>query len=156
MNDQTKWLTPAEQCAWRSVIRMYERLEGRLSRGLQSESSLSVSDYAVLVNLAEAPDGRMRHVDLARRLEWEKSRMSHQVSRMVKRGLVARQECAEDGRGAFVVVTPAGREVIAKAAPRHVGEVRRLFIEPLTPDELQAFARVADRVVDRLEEEQCR
>ncbi len=156
MNEQTKRLTPAERCAWRSVIRMYERLEGRLSRSLQSESCLSGSDYAVLVNLAEAPDGRMRHADLVRCLEWEKSRMSHQVSRMAKRGLVARRECAEDGRGAFVVITPVGRDVIAKAAPRHVGEVRRLFIEPLTPDELQVFARVADRIVDRLEVEQCR
>jgi DNA-binding MarR family transcriptional regulator len=155
MNEQRKWLTPTEQCAWRSVVRMYEKLDGRLSRGLQSESALSGSDYTVLVNLTEAPDGRMRHADLARCLEWEKSRMSHQVSRMAKRGLVARQECAEDGRGAFVVITPAGREVIAEAAPRHVGEVRRLFIDPLTPDELQAFARVADRVVDRLEVERC-
>ncbi|MFD3621158.1 MarR family winged helix-turn-helix transcriptional regulator [Streptomyces sp. NPDC058676] len=155
MNKQSQWLTPVEQRAWRSVIRMYERLDGRLSRGLQSESCLSGSDYAVLVNLTEAPDGRMRHVDLARCLEWEKSRMSHQVSRMAKRGLVDRQECPEDGRGAFVVITPEGREVIAKAAPRHVSDVRRLFIEPLTPDELQAFARMADRIVDRLEGERC-
>ena len=153
MNEQSHWLTPAEQRAWRSVIRMYEKLEGRLSRGLQVESSLSGSDYAVLVNLTEVPDGRMRHVDLARCLEWEKSRMSHQVSRMVKRGLVARQECPEDGRGAFVVITSEGREVITEAAPRHVREVRRLFIEPLTSDELQAFACVADRVVERLEGE---
>jgi DNA-binding MarR family transcriptional regulator len=136
-------------------MRMYERLEGRLSRGLQSESCLSGSDYAVLVNLTEAAGGRMRHVDLARCLEWEKSRMSHQASRMAKRGLVARQGCPEGGRGAFVVITPEGREMIAKAAPRHVDEVRRLFIEPLTPDELQMFARVADRVVERLEEERC-
>ncbi|MFD5272215.1 MarR family winged helix-turn-helix transcriptional regulator [Streptomyces sp. NPDC058335] len=155
MNEQSQWLTPAEQHAWRSVIRMYERLEGRLSRGLQVESCLSGSDYAVLVNLTEAPGGRMRHVDLARRLEWEKSRMSHQITRMVKRGLVGRQECPEDGRGAFVVITPEGRKVIAEAAPRHVREVRRLFIEPLTPDELETFARVADRVVERLEQKQC-
>lgn len=69
-----------------------------------------------------APDGR-RHVDLARSLEWEKSRMSHQVSRTVKRGLVARRECPEDGRGAFVVITPEGREAIAGAAPRHAERV---------------------------------
>ncbi|MGP4047714.1 MarR family winged helix-turn-helix transcriptional regulator [Streptomyces sp. 2A115] len=154
MDEQSQWLTPVEQCAWRSVIRMYERLGGRLARGLQSESCLSVSDYAVLVHLSEAPDGR-RHVDLARSLEWEKSRMSHHISRMVKRGLVARQECPEDGRGAFVVITPEGREVIAEAAPRHASEVRRLFIEPLTPEELLTFARVADRVVERLEKGQC-
>src|SRR5437764_14736344 len=95
VNEQSRWLTPVEQHAWRSVVRMYERLEQRLSRGLQSESCLSGSDYAVLVHLTEAPGGRMRHVDLARCLEWEKSRMSHQASRMAKRGLVARQACPE-------------------------------------------------------------
>ncbi|MEU9331373.1 MarR family transcriptional regulator [Streptomyces canus] len=151
MNEQSQWLTLTEQHAWRSVIRMYERLEGRVSRGLQSESRLSGSDFAVLVDLTEAPGGRMRHVDLARRLEWEKSRMSHQITRMVKRGLVVRQECPEDGRGAFVVITPEGLKVVGEAAPRHVREVRRLFIDPLTPDELETFARVADRVVERLE-----
>ncbi|WP_371583816.1 MarR family winged helix-turn-helix transcriptional regulator [Streptomyces sp. NBC_01314] len=155
MDESSQRLTPAEQCAWRSVIRMHERLGGRLSRGLQSESRLSGSDYAVLVNLTGAPAGRMRHAELAKGLEWEKSRMSHQISRMAKRGLVERRECPEDGRGAFVVITPEGREVITKAAPRHVEAVRRLFVDPLTPEELRTFARVADRVVERLERDQC-
>ncbi|MBT2422368.1 hypothetical protein J7F01_32350 [Streptomyces sp. ISL-22] len=56
-----------------------------------------------------------------------------------------------DGRGAFVVLTPEGRQVIAEAAPRHVWAVRRLCIEPLTPEDLRAFARVADRIVEHLE-----
>lgn len=155
MDERSQWLTPAEQRAWRGVIRMYERLGGRLARGLQSESRLSGSDYAVLVKLVEAPDGRMRHAELTKGLEWEKSRMSHQISRMVKRGLVVRRECPEDGRGAFVVITPEGREVIAEAAPRRVEAVRRLSVDPLTPEELRTFARVADRVVERLQQERC-
>ncbi len=79
--------------------------------------------------------------------------MSHQISRMAKRGLVVRECCAEDGRGAFVVITQAGRQVIAEATPRHVELVRRLFIEPLTPEELRTFASVADRVVEHLEKQ---
>ncbi|KFF98336.1 MarR family transcriptional regulator [Streptomyces scabiei] len=151
MNETPKWLTPEEQDAWRSVVRMQEKLGGRLSRCLQSESRLSAADYAVLFNLTEASGGRMRHVDLARCLEWEKSRMSHQISRMVKRGLVAREGCPEDGRGAFVVITPVGREVIAAAAPLHMEAVRRLFVDLLVPEELRLYALVANRVVDRME-----
>ena len=106
----------------------------------------------MLVHLTGVSDGRMRSADLAGRVEWEKSRMSHQVSRMTKRGLVVREECPQDGRGAFVVITPAGRDAIASAAPRHVESVHRLFVDPLTPEELQAFARIADRVLDQLED----
>jgi DNA-binding MarR family transcriptional regulator len=132
---------------------MQEKLGGRLSRYPQSESNLSAADFSVLVDLSEAPGGRKRHVDLAKCLEWEKSRMSHQISRMAKRGLVVRQECPEDGRGAFVVITPTGLEAIGTAAPRHVEAVRRLFIDLLTSEELRLYASVANRVVERIEEQ---
>lgn len=151
MTQQPRWLTPEEQDAWRGVIRMYEKLAGRLSRHLQQDANLSPADFAVLVDLSEAPDGRKRHADLSKCLEWEKSRISHQISRMVKRGLVARQECPEDGRGAFVVITPQGMETIRAAAPRHVEVVRELFVDVLTPEELRRFAHVANRVIEHVE-----
>jgi DNA-binding MarR family transcriptional regulator len=152
MNETPRWLTPTELNAWRGFVRMQERLSGRVSRHLQATSNLSAADYGVLVHLVDAPGGRMRSADLARSLEWEKSRMSHQVSRMMRRGLVIREECPEDGRGAFVVITLAGRRVIAAAAPCHVKTVRRLFVDSLTPEELEVLARVAHRVLERLEE----
>nr|WP_079178946.1 MarR family transcriptional regulator [Streptomyces humi] len=130
---------------------MQERLHGRVARRLQADSGLSAADYVVLVHLTEAVGGRMRSADLARAVEWEKSRMSHQISRMVKRGMVLRAECPEDGRGAFVVVTPVGREMIQSAAPGHVATVRRLFVDLLTPEELGTLAGVAGRVVDQLD-----
>ncbi|MFJ8533804.1 MarR family winged helix-turn-helix transcriptional regulator [Streptomyces sp. NPDC093591] len=151
MTQQPKWLTPEEQDAWRGVIRMYEKLVGRLSRHLQQDVNLSPADFAVLVDLGEAPDGRKRHVDLSKCLEWEKSRMSHQISRMAKRGLVTRQECPEDGRGAFVVITEEGMATIRAAAPRHVEVVRELFVDVLAPEELRQFARIADRVIEHVE-----
>jgi DNA-binding MarR family transcriptional regulator len=86
-------------------------------------------------------------------VEWERSRLSHQIARMVKRGLVAREECAEDGRGAFVVITPAGRETIEAASPKHVAAVRRLVVDVLDPDELAALGRISDRILDRLDDE---
>ncbi|MFE9889276.1 MarR family winged helix-turn-helix transcriptional regulator [Streptomyces scopuliridis] len=151
MNEEPSWLTPDEQHAWRTFVRLQSKLIGRISRDLQTESNLSTADYAVLVNLTEIPEGRLRFLDLARAVEWEKSRMSHHIARMAKRGLVTREPCPEDGRGAFVVATPAGREAIAAAAPRHAGAVRRLFIAPFTPQELYTFTELSKRLLEQLE-----
>ncbi|MDL5205885.1 MarR family winged helix-turn-helix transcriptional regulator [Streptomyces sp. ALI-76-A] len=153
MEQTVRWLTPEEQRAWRSFVRLQERLGGRLARLLQAESHLSVADFAVLVNLTDVPEGRQRFLDLARALEWEKSRMSHHIARMVKRGLVERDECAEDGRGAFVVITEAGRTAIEAAAPLHVRAVRTLFLDHVTPAELRTLAQISERVVSKLDED---
>jgi DNA-binding MarR family transcriptional regulator len=147
------WLTAEEQHAWRNFVRLHERLGGRLARLLQTESNLSAADFAVLVNLTDVPEGRQRYQDLARALEWEKSRMSHHIARMAGRGLVVREECLEDGRGAFVAITEAGRAAIEAAAPLHVKAVRSLFLDHVTPAELRTLAEVSERVVEKLEEE---
>jgi DNA-binding MarR family transcriptional regulator len=153
MEETVRWLTPEEQLAWRGFVRLHERLGGRLGRQLQTESNMSTADFAVLVELTDVPEGRQRFLDLAQSLEWEKSRMSHHIARMAKRGLVAREECAEDGRGAFVVITDAGREAIEAAAPRHVEAVRALFLDHVTPAELRVLADISDRVVGKLDED---
>ena len=153
MEETVRWLTPEEQLAWRGFVRLNERLEGRLGRQLQAESKMSTADFGVLVELTDAPEGRQRFQDLAQSLEWEKSRMSHHISRMAKRGLVMREECPEDGRGAFVVITDAGREAIEAAAPRHVAAVRALFLDHVTPAELRVLADISDRVVGELDED---
>ncbi|TDC08986.1 MarR family transcriptional regulator [Streptomyces sp. 8K308] len=155
MNETPRWLTPAEQRAWRSFVGLQQKLMGRLSRQLQSESNLSAADFAVLVELTDLPEGRCRFLDLAKAVEWEKSRMSHHIARMAKRGLVVREECAEDGRGAVVVITPAGREAIEAAAPRHVEAVRQLFLDHVTPHELETLARISDRVTAQWEKTPC-
>ncbi|CAL9325238.1 MarR family winged helix-turn-helix transcriptional regulator [Streptomyces sp. SudanB52_2052] len=153
MDETVRWLTPEEQRAWRGFIRLQERLGGRLGRRLQSESKLSPADFAVLVHLTDTPDGRQRYQDLARALEWEKSRMSHHIARMAGRGMVVREECPEDGRGAFVVITEAGRAAIEAAAPRHVEAVRELFMDHVTPAELRVLAEISERVVSKLDED---
>ncbi|MFF7872669.1 MarR family winged helix-turn-helix transcriptional regulator [Streptomyces californicus] len=150
MNATPRWLDPEQQAAWDSFIRMQEKLIGRLARRVQADSRMSPSDYIVLAKLTEA-GGRMRFMDLTKLVEWEKSRMSHQVARMAKRGLVRKEDCPDDGRGAFVVATPAGREAIEEAAPVHVEHVRRLFVEALTQEELDTLSRISDRVLAHLE-----
>ncbi|WP_079158680.1 MarR family winged helix-turn-helix transcriptional regulator [Streptomyces caniscabiei] len=152
MGETVRWLTPEEQRAWRGFVRLHERLGGRLGRMLQSESNVSAADFAVLVHLTDSPEGRQRYQDLARALEWEKSRMSHHIARMAGRGMVVREECAEDGRGAYVVITDVGRAAIEAAAPRHVEAVRELFLDHVTPAELRVLAEISERVIGKLEE----
>ncbi|MFF8505552.1 MarR family winged helix-turn-helix transcriptional regulator [Streptomyces anulatus] len=152
MDAPPRWLTPEQQTAWDSFIRMQEKLIGRLSRQVQADSRMSPADYIVLAKLTEA-GGRMRFMDLTKLVEWEKSRMSHQVGRMAKRGLVTKEDCPDDGRGAFIVATPAGRKAIEDAAPLHVEHVRRLFIDALTQEELDALSRIANRVLTHMEKQ---
>ncbi|UED86280.1 MarR family winged helix-turn-helix transcriptional regulator [Streptomyces profundus] len=151
MNASPRWLTSEQQAAWDSFIRMQEKLIGRLSRRVQADSGMSAADYIVLAKLTETGGGRMRFMDLAKLVEWEKSRMSHQVGRMAKRGLVAKEECPDDGRGAFIVATAAGYQAIEDAAPTHVEHVRRLFIDALDAEELAALARISNRVLAHME-----
>ncbi len=147
----TRWLTAQEQRAWRSFLRAHALLLARLHRQLHDDSGLSLSDYEVLVHLTEAPEERLRIRELSSRLNWEKSRVSHQVTRMEHRGLVERQECESDARGQFVAVTGAGRAAIRSAAPRHVEEVRRWFVDALDPDELRRLADAAEAIVANCE-----
>jgi DNA-binding MarR family transcriptional regulator len=149
--DDVQWLEPDQERAWRALKLMQMRLDGELARQLASESGLSDADYAVLVQLTDRPEGRMRLFELARDLGWEKSRVSHQVARMAGRALVEKQQCPSDRRGAFVAVTDRGRAEIEAAAPGHVAAVRRLFVDPLTPAQLAAVAEAADTVLSALD-----
>ncbi|MEJ5255733.1 MAG: MarR family transcriptional regulator [Acidimicrobiales bacterium] len=149
-----RWLDDREQRAWSSLQLMHLRLDAALARQLLRDSGLSLQDYVVLVALTGAPEGRMRAFELGRLLGWEKSRLSHHLTRMAQRGLVARELCEVDRRGAWVVVTPEGRRAIEAAAPGHVAEVRRLFVDRLSPRELDTIAAVAERVLAVLDAEE--
>ncbi|WP_416904784.1 MarR family winged helix-turn-helix transcriptional regulator [Micromonospora echinospora] len=147
----TRWLDDDEQRAWRAYVQMQNRLTARLGRQLQQDSGLSLADYDVLVALTDADEGRLRPFALQRQLEWEQSRLSHHLSRMQRRGLVDREGCPGDRRGAFVVLTPAGREAIEAAAPGHVATVREFFLDQLDRDEVATLERLATRVLHRLD-----
>ncbi len=129
---------------------MERRLTGRVARELQRETGLSGADYEVLVNLSEAPTGRLRAFELGRATGWEKSRLSHHISRMEDRDLVRRESCPTDSRGAFVVLTVTGRKAIEAAAPLHVEHVRRWFVDALTPEQLDALADISDAILAKL------
>jgi DNA-binding MarR family transcriptional regulator len=146
-----RWLTPAEDRAWRGYRRMRTLLDLRLARDLAAESGLSETDYDVLSTLSEAPGDRWRASELAARLLWSSSRLAHHVGRMERRGLVARAAVDSDGRGAEVVLTARGRQVLEEAAPGHLESVRRHLVDLLTPTEVDTLAAIAAKVVRNLE-----
>jgi DNA-binding MarR family transcriptional regulator len=154
MARKARWLTKREMTAWGGFMTMRFKLLSHLARELQRQTGLSEADYDVLVALSEAPGDRFRLGELGERLDWEKSRLSKQISRMTTRGLVTREECFTDSRGAFAVLTKAGRRAIEAAAPIHVELVRKCFIDALTPAQLDAITAISAAVVDRLTEYQ--
>src|SRR3954454_21998493 len=149
--ESVPWLDEREARAWRALQLMQMRLTGRLAADVASTSELSYADYVVLVALSDRDGGRARVFELAETLGWEKSRGSHQIARMTERGLVRKERCDDDRRGAFVVVTNKGRKAIDGAAPHHVTAVRRLFVDRLTNDELDVVASVAEKILDVLD-----
>lgn len=148
----TNWLTEDEQREWRRFVVMQNRLMAQLAAHLQAEGGLSVPDYEVLVHLSEAADGRLRSTDLIERTCWEKSRLSHHLTRMEKRGLVTRETRPGDLRYSDVVITAAGRAAIEAAAPTHVAHVRSWFIEALSAEELAVLGELSAKVTARLDE----
>lgn len=148
--EDVRWLSEQEERAWRGLQFMQMRLESALARQLATDSALSYPDYLVLVALTDRPDGRMRLFELAGVLGWEKSRLSHHVARMGDRGLVKKEPCDADRRGAFVVVTARGRKELEAAAPGHLAAVRRLFVDRLTPRQLTVIADAAEAVLAAL------
>lgn len=146
-----RWLDEREAHLWRSWLRLNQDLLSILEEQISREGGLSGADYAVLVPLSEAPDGMLRARELGREILWDRSRLSHQLGRMEKRGLVVREECAEDARGAMVRMTDAGRAAIKRAAPGHVAATRRHFFDHLSNREVDQLTTLIDRVLANLE-----
>jgi DNA-binding MarR family transcriptional regulator len=145
------WLNAREDRAWRAFIDAHHHLEVLLSRRLQ-QSGLSGADYEVLAVLSALDGDRMPARDLCHALVWEKSRLSHQVRRMEKDGLISREPNPHDARSTMVCLLPAGRAAIEKAAPGHVEDVRRNFIDLMTPAELDMLAALNERILHHLAE----
>jgi DNA-binding MarR family transcriptional regulator len=146
---EPQWLNAREDRAWSAFIHAHDRIEVHLSRRLQ-ESGLSGADYSVLAALSALEGDRMPAHALCSALGWEKSRLSHQLRRMEKDGLISREPNPDDARSTLVCLLPAGRAAIEQAAPRHVEDVRRNFIDLYTSTELEMLATLNERVLHHL------
>src|SRR5215510_8848328 len=152
MPTEPDWLDPREDRAWRAFMHAHHQLALRLRQRLLQDSGLSEADYEILAVLSEHPTGQMPAQELGALVQWEKSRLSHQVRRMQERGLVAREPNPADRRSAMICLLPAGRRAIEDAAPQHVHNVRRHLIDLFTPAELDTLAALNERVLHHLAE----
>lgn len=147
---EPRWLDEHEQRAWGAFLDLWRGLGAGMERQLAG-SGVSGADYQLLAPLSEEPERPMRPRDLVATTGWDRSRLAHQLRRMEQRGLIAREECASDGRGTIIRLTDAGRDAVRRAAPGHVDWVRTHFIDLLTRDELEALIAISERVISRLD-----
>jgi DNA-binding MarR family transcriptional regulator len=150
---KARWLDETQQQTWQAYLHLNQHLFALLEQQLVRDAGLSGSDYKVLVPLSEVPGGLLRARDLGTEIGWDRSRLSHHLSRMEKRGLVTREECSEDARGLMVRLTDAGRQAIEGAAPQHVESVQRYFFDLVSKEELDTLAAVFDRLLEHLRRE---
>jgi DNA-binding MarR family transcriptional regulator len=135
---------------WRDYFRGGRELVAALDRRLQSDAGISHPEYLLMLSLWEAPDHQLRTGELADVLSWEKSRVSHQVTRMEARGLVARRECETDARGVWIALTPDGSRLLLRATRDHTDAIREWFFEIMTDDEKRVLGAVARRMRENL------
>jgi DNA-binding MarR family transcriptional regulator len=146
------WLDDEQQRIWRAFHGMRTHLAMAFKLTMVADSGISEPDFEVLAKLSETPSGELRARELRTQLQWEKSRLAHQIRRMEERGLVRREACADDPRAPLVAITPAGRATIEAAAPAHVARVRDLFFDPLTPAQLTVLREASEAILARLAE----
>lgn len=129
------------------MLATHSRLTALLDAELERDHDLSLSAYEVLMNLADAPAGRMRMSELADRLLLSRSGITRLADRLVARGLIERERCSDDGRGYNAQLTTQGRAVVDAARPDHLAAVRRIFLSQLGPDEIEALGRIWERLL---------
>ncbi|MEO8260956.1 MAG: MarR family transcriptional regulator [Pseudolysinimonas sp.] len=157
MDDMSPVLDVNEQDwqLWREFVTMHRHLARELDRQLQRDAGISQADFSVLIMLSERPQQQLRTGELAELLAWEKSRVSHQVTRMEARDLVERTDCATDGRGTWVGLTDEGRRVLRDASADHAAKIRALFFDQLHEPEKAALGTASRRILDAMNPEAC-
>ncbi len=140
---------------WRTFFLMRRQLDLTLERRLQADAGISSADYAILVSLYEEPTRRLRAGRIGDLIGWEKSRVSHQLSRMEQRGLVSREMCGDDARGVWIVLTDEGSRSVLSAMRDHNAAVREFFFDALDSDDLAAIKRSSVRVLDAINPPVC-
>ncbi|PZQ89073.1 MAG: MarR family transcriptional regulator [Leifsonia xyli] len=146
----TSEVSPEDWALWRDYFRGGRELVTALDRRLQDDAGISHPEFLLMMSLSRAPERSLRTGELADELTWEKSRVSHQVTRMEARGLVARRECETDARGVWVELTPAGSRLLLEATRDHTDAIREWFFDLLDEDERRVLGAIAKRMRENL------
>ncbi|WP_166970495.1 MarR family winged helix-turn-helix transcriptional regulator [Brevibacterium atlanticum] len=147
---EPRWLTAVDQKSWRSYLNGSQLLTAELDKELRDKHGIGLPEYEILVRLSEHEDRTMRMALLATDTTMSRSRLTHSVARMEKRGLLERSAIPEDGRGVNCVMTEAGWELLQAAAPDHVGGVRTHLVDLLDPEEMATLGRIFTKVYDHM------
>ncbi|MGI9613768.1 MAG: MarR family winged helix-turn-helix transcriptional regulator [Acidimicrobiales bacterium] len=142
--------TELEERTWRAFLSANVQLIDRLDHELQQRSSLSLTDYEILSELASASDRRIRMSELADRVLVSRSRLTYRVDRLVDIGYVIREECEDDRRGLFAILTDEGAAAFEAAAEAHRLDVRTWFFDLIGHDEMDVLSRVVGRMDEKL------
>lgn len=148
---ETRTLEPEEWELWDTWMRAQRLLTRELERGLQRDCGISKAEFSVLVTLRGASGREMPVGELSESLDWDKSRVSHQLTRMENRGFVERTKYGADGRRAGIRLTAEGRRAAQSALLVHAGNIRSQFLDSLTPEQAEAIRAWSEQVVDRIE-----
>lgn len=148
-----QWLNETEIATWLKFRAVVELYPGLLDSQLRRDAHLTHMEYQVLAMLSEVPDRSLRMTALATRSNSSLTRMSHVVTRLEGRGILARSACALDGRATNVTLTDAGHDLLVSAAPGHVSQVRASFLDALAPWQLEQLDAICDRILDRIDPE---
>jgi DNA-binding MarR family transcriptional regulator len=143
----TRWLSPAEQVAWRTFLTACQTVFGAVDGQLLRDSQIPHGYYEILVRLSEAPGRALRMTQLAEASTSSKSRLSHAVARLEERGWVRRTDCATDRRGQVAQLTDEGFAALAAAAPGHVEQVRHSLIDQLTPEQVEQLREISAAII---------
>ena len=145
--------TSQELGVWRAYVETSEYVRQAMAAGLHATSGISPGDYGILLALSEAEEGRLRSSVLAEGIGWERSRLSHHLGRMESRGLICRKKSDNDSRGAVVELTDEGARMFRASSAPHLRLIRQLFIEALTPEDLEDLGRIVGKLRQHLKEE---
>jgi len=140
-------LDERELRAWRGFLRAHATIVRRLDAELEAAHGLPISSYEVLMNVADAPGGRLRMHDIASRVLLSRSGLTRLVDRLEKLGYVRRESCRDDARGAFAVLTPAGRTALDAARTTHLAGVRELYLRHFSEAEQDELGGFWDRLL---------
>lgn len=148
MNDP---LLPGEQAAWRAFLSVAGRAIEQIDQALQKQSNMTLTDYEILRVLGEADESRLRMSELAAQVHVSRSRLTYRVDRLAGVGFVTREECEDDRRGLWAILTDKGGEAFARATPDHHADIRRLILTALDRQSLGVFETALHSMAYRLD-----
>jgi DNA-binding MarR family transcriptional regulator len=151
MNESdVRWFSERELGCWMAFLEMQKLLMETLDRELREGAGITLDDYDVLAQLSASPKKRLRMSELAEAVIMPKSRLTYRIDQLVKRGCVARMDCANDRRGLYAELTEVGIALLELAAPIHVTSVRTHFSDPVGDENAEIMCKLSAEIRDQI------